>query len=69
MKSLEFHNKRGDFEKWVVNSLRDKTLSERLKKVRLSRTNGEMLRKSLVKAANERLEKLSKELQESTRYF
>jgi alpha-amylase len=69
MKSLEFHNKRGDFEKWAVNSLRDKTLSERLKKVRLSRTKGEMLRKSLVKAANERLEKLSKELQESTRYF
>jgi alpha-amylase len=68
-KSIEFHNRRGDFEKWAKNSLYDKTLAEELKKIRLSKTKGEMLRKSLIKTAKERFDELNKQIQTATKYF
>jgi hypothetical protein len=67
--SLEFHNKRGDFEKWATNSLHDKTLAEKLKEIRLSKVRGETLRKSLVKATKERFNEVSEQVQATTRYF
>jgi methionine synthase II (cobalamin-independent) len=69
IKSLEFHNSRGDFEKWAEISLRDKTLTEKLKKIRTSKTEGETLRKSLIKAATERFDELNKQIQTATKYF
>jgi len=69
IKSLEFHNSRGDFEKWAEKSLNDRTLAEQLKKIRLSKIKGEMLRKSLTKTAKERFDEISKQIQKTTRYF
>jgi len=69
IKSLEFHNSRGDFEKWAKKSLIDKALSERLKKIRLSKLKGNMLRKSLITVVNERFNELSKQTQAATKYF
>lgn len=68
IKSVEFHNRRQDFEKWAKVSLLDDTFAKELKKVRLSRQKGEKLRKSIVKVAKERLEKLSQQMQ-ATKYF
>jgi alpha-amylase len=69
IKSLEFHDRRGDFEKWAKKALQDKVLIEKLKEIRLSRMKGERLRKSIVKAVKERFEALSKEIQATTKYF
>jgi alpha-amylase len=69
IKSLEFHNTRGDFEKWAEKSLYDKTLMEKLKKIRLSKITGEKLRVSLIKAVKERFDELNRETQEATKYF
>jgi len=68
-KSLEFHNSRGDFEKWAENSLYDKTLVEQLKKIRLSKTKGETLRKSLIGVVKERFDELNKQTQAATKHF
>ncbi len=69
VKSIEFHNARRDFEEWAEKALKDKTLEEQLKKVRLSKKKGETLRKALIKAVNERFRELSKQTQTATRYF
>jgi len=69
IKSLEFHNSRGDFEKWAEISLHDKTLTEELRKIRTSKMKGEILRKSLIKTATERFDELNKQIQTATKYF
>jgi alpha-amylase len=48
IKSITFHNRNGDFEKWAKKSLRDDALAKELRKVRLSKQKGEELRKALV---------------------
>jgi alpha-amylase len=69
IKSLEFHNRRGDFEKWTKKALQDKTLTQELNKIRRSKVKGETLRKSMIKVAKERFDVLSKEIRTTTRYF
>lgn len=69
IESLEFHNRRGDFEIWATNSLHDKPLAEQLKKIRLSRLKGTPLRKSLIKIAKVRHKELSTQTQEATKLF
>ena len=68
IKSVEFHNRRRDFEKWATVSLLDDTLAKELKKVRLSNVKGEKLRKLIAKVANERFKELSQQMQ-ATKYF
>jgi len=68
IKSIEFHNRRGDFEKWAKVSLLDHALAKGLKKVRLSKLKGEKLRKSIVKVAKERFKELSQQMR-ATKYF
>jgi len=69
IKSLEFHNKRGDFERWAEKSLYDKRLMAKLKQIRLSKVNGETLRKMLIKTFKERFDELTKRIQMITRIF
>ncbi len=69
LKSVEFHNNRGDFEKWAEQSLRDKILATRLRKVRISGLKGESLRKSLIKTATERWGELNAQAEAVTGYF
>jgi alpha-amylase len=69
IKSLEFHNNRGDLERWAGKSLYDKILMEKLKKIRISKIKGEKLRQLLINSVKERFEELSKETQAATKYF
>jgi len=68
-KSVEFHNNRGDLEKWVAKSFQDRALSRQLKELRLSRLGGESLRKAMVRMVKERFDKLNREVQATTKYF
>jgi len=58
-KSLEFHTRRGDFEKWVY-MLGDGELAKSLIKVRDAQYFGETLRTELVKAVQTRVNQLKK---------
>ena len=69
VKSLEFHNKRRDLEKWAEKSLKDKKLAKQLKEIRLSRLKGEKLRKAIVRVVRKRFSELSKQVQLATQYF
>ncbi|MEM3626792.1 MAG: DUF5752 family protein [Candidatus Bathyarchaeia archaeon] len=67
IKSIEFHNSNGDFEKWAEKSLGDYVLAKHLKNVRISRLTGEALRESLIKVVSERIEKLCMPTQKATK--
>jgi alpha-amylase len=69
VKSLEFHSRRGDFEKWAEKSLHNKTLSGQLKEIRLLKLKGKPLRKAIVKVAKEEYEKMNTQIQTATEYF
>jgi len=69
LKSVEFHNRRRDFEKWAEKSLFDRVLARRLKEVRLSQHKGEELRKAIVKIVKRRHEELSEQTKSATEYF
>jgi alpha-amylase len=68
-KAIEFHDKRGDFEKWADDSLYDKTLTHQLKKIRNLKLKEETLRKALVRTAKARFDRLNKQARTATRYF
>lgn len=67
--SIEFHNKHGDFEKWMENSLSDMTMAERLKKIRLSKLKGDKLRRLLAETLDARFVQLNKQLRSATKYY
>ncbi len=69
LKAIEFHNSRGDFEKWVEKSLHDEPLTEKLREIRRSKADGDKLRRMLAEAAEKRFEELKQQAQASTRYF
>ena len=69
VKSIEFHNKRGDFVNWSEKSLYDKTLAAQLKNIKLAELTGESLREALIRVVKERLNNLRVEIQSATRYF
>jgi alpha-amylase len=69
LKSLEFHNNNGDFEKWAEKALQDKTFTEQLKKERLSKLTGETLRRALITDAKKTLKRMVTTMQEATKYF
>ncbi|MEM4701658.1 MAG: DUF5752 family protein, partial [Candidatus Bathyarchaeia archaeon] len=69
IKSIEFHNSRGDFERWAEHSLHDKVLAEKLMEIRLSKLKGQALRKALILAAKERFDDSSRQLRALTEYF
>jgi hypothetical protein len=59
---IEFHNRRGDLEKWASLSLRDKDLAKQLERLRLSGVQGKELREKLIAVVQARLNKLRKTL-------
>lgn len=67
--SLEFHDSRGDFEKWAEESLHDRTLSARFKGIRLAKLKGKQLRESLAKVAEQRFNELHRQMQKATQCF
>lgn len=67
--SIEFHSRRGDFERWAEASLHDKILAEELKKIRLSGLKGQRLRNAIIKVARERFKHLFQQAKTATQYF
>ncbi len=61
LESVEFHNRRGDFEKWARNSLYDNVLAERLRGVRLLKLQGENLRRSLIEVTKKRAREIKEQ--------
>jgi hypothetical protein len=57
LRSVEFHLKRGDFEKWI-GDLGDNILAMWLAKVREAHLEGEVLRERVVNAIGKRINKL-----------
>lgn len=68
VKSVEFHDGRGDFEKWAEKSLGDQMLAKRLKKVGLSKLKGEELAKTLADVVRERFDELCAQTRAATKY-
>jgi len=69
LKSIEFHNARGDFENWASKSLCDVKLAKQLNKLRLSRLSGQRLRKTIVKVVKARFDELNRQTKMATQYF
>jgi phosphoribosylamine-glycine ligase len=57
---IEFHNRKGDFEKWATMSLRDDELAKRLRHIRTPKVQGEELRENLIDTVQTRLTELKK---------
>jgi len=58
LRSIEFHRSRGDFEVWLKQSLRDKVLADKIRKVNTSDLEGEELRLELRKVIQHHIELL-----------
>jgi len=56
-KSIEFHFKRGDFEKWIRSTLGDRILADRISRINRS-LRRDKLRMILQEAVKERIEEL-----------
>jgi alpha-amylase len=69
VKALEFHNRRGDFEKWAKYSLRDEVLARQLKEIKAAKLKGKELRKAVADAAKKRFKELSAQVQTAVKLF
>ncbi|MCS7114948.1 MAG: DUF5752 family protein [Nitrososphaerota archaeon] len=59
LKSVEFHSKRGDFDKWIETTVGDAYLAEEIRK--LERTlNGEELRRAICMTVEARVNELKR---------
>jgi hypothetical protein len=61
VKSLEFHLYRGDFEKWVAETLEDEDLAEKVRSLKSLNPTGSSLRNQLYLIVSKRYEKLKGE--------
>ena len=58
-KSLSFHLKRGDFEKWVSDVLKDDELAKEIGKLKNQKLHGQALRNRLYSIVSERHKELT----------
>jgi alpha-amylase len=56
--SLEFHNERGDFERWIRHVVGDSALADKLREIANQRLNGEVLRKKTLNVVEQRTKDL-----------
>lgn len=59
IKSVTFHSERGDYERWVRETLHDLQLARRLKRVSKS-NSGEKLRNKILQVVRKRLDELQR---------
>lgn len=59
VKSLSFHVKRGDFEKWVSDVLRDEELAKKIGKIKNQKLRGRALRNRLYRIVSRRYKALT----------
>ena len=58
-KSLSFHVERGDFQKWVLDVLKDKKLAKEIEKIKKQKLRGQALRKHLYRIVSKRHKELT----------
>jgi hypothetical protein len=58
LKSVEFHNERGDFERWIRQVVGDDILANRLKKIADEKLHGEALREKTINTIEQRMREL-----------
>jgi len=58
-KSLSFHVDRGDFQKWVLDVLKDKKLAKEIEKIKDQKLQGQALRKHLYSILSKRRKELA----------
>lgn len=61
-KSLSFHVKRGDFEKWALNALKDEKLAKEIGKLKNRKLWGQALRNRLYQIVSERHKELTSKI-------
>lgn len=59
VESLSFHVKRGDFEKWALNALKDEKLAKEIGKLKNQKLWGQALRNRLYRIVSERHKELT----------
>ena len=59
-KSLSFHVRRGDFEKWVLDILGDEKLAKEIGKLKEQKLWGQALRNRLYRIVSERCKELNR---------
>ncbi len=59
IRSVEFHFERGDYERWIRETLHDNELARKLKKMKKS-SSGEQLRNKMLQSLRKRLSELQK---------
>jgi alpha-amylase len=69
VKAVEFHNSRGDFERWAEHSLHDEVLSHQLEEIRVSNQKGETLRRAIISIVKKRFKKLSTQAEAAVKLF
>ncbi|MDH5374595.1 MAG: DUF5752 family protein [Candidatus Bathyarchaeota archaeon] len=57
-KSLSFHVKRGDFERWVLDVLKDEKLAKEMGKLKKQKLRGQALRNRLYRIVSNRHKEL-----------
>lgn len=57
--SLSFHVERGDFQKWILNILKDKKLAEEINKIKDKKLQGQALRNRLYRVVSKRCKEMS----------
>jgi hypothetical protein len=62
VKSLEFHLYRGDFEKWIAETLEDAELAMEIRNLRNQNCSGTLLKENLYNIVNKHYEKLINKL-------
>jgi hypothetical protein len=58
VKSLEFHLYRGDFERWIAETLEDKELADKISSLKSLSPSGDVLRDQLHLIVSKRFEEL-----------
>jgi len=58
-KSLSFHVERGDFQKWVLDVLKDKKLAKEIGKIKSQKLRGKALRNRLYRIVSKHHKKLA----------
>jgi len=61
IESIEFHFKRGDFQKWIANTLGDNELASEIGQID-GKLDGEPLRKRLLTVLNKRINNLKTQI-------
>jgi len=69
MKALRFHIKRGDFERWMRDSLHDEVLAEKIRELRTSGLKENELRRLMIKILEKRFQERKEQRREATGYF